>query len=1157
MNENNQLTEQENDYLLNLILGFNKYRNIENIEAFNNEIANANYPNFVDDISKIFIILKGISVTTIKNKKLSLQEYKDIFIQMKNLIIINQRNLKYLEIKEILLKLILILLDSNIEFIQYNNMVLIFLQLIKIIYDNNDELLKDKAQNENYFKIILDKISQKNQTKENFLIISKNSLLIYICLFETNIINEKNFLNLMQNYIVPICDIIFNSTQIYIIPFVNYDIEFISILKSLYELLITCLKKMKRFFPSIKRKEISNNIFIKYGRYSLDLIKLIPNLKNEENILNNILVFKEDYNEFNDMKSNIFLFLCYILENPIITSNNEINSEIINIIFQIIKLVEESLKQILENENIFLKLRKIEEDELEGNEKSYNILLYNMLYFLCKSIIKEPIKTEFKNNIQLFLLDIIFPLLVTFDNEKSYMKREPEQYCIYLNDILYNLKLKNFRTAGLILIKKISENFEDIPNFIFSYIIGMLEDLLLFNGNNNNIENEINNKIDIKYNIYLNYKSKNIQLNKYKKKAKLDFCLLILILFQDNLLNHNILKNRLREVLIKAQNNFCLIKDELIKIKLSHFFKFAIPKLFNVGTDELEDNNNYINQNISFIETALNFLFNNLKGSDSEEYIFSDCLRNDVSEIIIYLCKNSQNENDILKDGINYLFQREFNSLINLIEDIKLYSFFSVIQEIITTVKIKNRNDLFNCIEKLTKRFIKENEIGDVNSQLYCPLYFSIISNFFKGINKIDRDDINFAEEINKFNYIFQPILDCLKDLNSFIYYENFIKAMTEYVKCFKGINEQSCDLIKIMLKVVERDRQFSEDNFHYLSAFLTFFQFNPLNLSQEKIFDYIIKILEKSFSYEYGKYDSSRLYSLLIALQIFNKNMNISNEINKILLSNTVKCFNYIFKEDENYGNIKMKIDKNNIIFGIIALGYIFKPEETYKILEQTDIMENKPKNFYGEFDYEKFNFNIYVEILNYINKYQIENELLRKCLILGFCSIIKNENLGIFSENNKNAKKKLILIFVHFILEHKQSEIKERDKIIKNELNYSEIKVNEDGKINFNDISNSEDEEEEEEEEIIQNKLNIDINYILEQNNDIKNSDEYKFFKESLDYLKQTDIDCINMLNKELGQEQLKQLEEIYYMKKIKVNYQGKEFEIPRKIVNIKKNL
>ena len=243
MNENVQLTEQEKDYILNLIASQDISKNIKNNEALNNNITNLEYTNFINDISKIFIILKALSVTTIKNKKFSLQEYKNIFIQMKNLIIINKRNLKYSEIKEILLKLILILHDPNIEFIQYDNMVLIFLQLIKIIYDNNDELLKDNSQNENYFKIILDKLSQKNQTKEEFLIISKNSLLIYVCLFETNIINEKNFLNLMQNYILPICDIIFNSTQIYIIPFASYDIEFISVLKCLYELLISCLKK--------------------------------------------------------------------------------------------------------------------------------------------------------------------------------------------------------------------------------------------------------------------------------------------------------------------------------------------------------------------------------------------------------------------------------------------------------------------------------------------------------------------------------------------------------------------------------------------------------------------------------------------------------------------------------------------------------------------------------------------------------------------------------------------------------------------------------------------------------------------------------------------------------------------------------------------------
>ena len=165
----------------------------------------------------------------------------------------------------------------------------------------------------------------------------------------------------------------------------------------------------------------------------------------------------------------------------------------------------------------------------------------------------------------------------------------------------------------------------------------------------------------------------------------------------------------------------------------------------------------------------------------------------------------------------------------------------------------------------------------------------------------------------------------------------------------------------------------------------------------------------------------------------------------------------------------------------------------------------------------------------------------------------------MEIVLNNNKNLKNKFIMIFTNFILKHKEYEVEKRSKIVKDELNYSEIKINEDGKINFKDTTNSNDDEEEEEEDedIVENKLNIDINYILEQNINIKNSDEYKFFKETFDYLKQTDIECINMINKELDNEKLKKLEDIYHAKKIKVNYQGKEFEIPRKILNIKKNL
>ena len=362
------------------------------------------------------------------------------------------------------------------------------------------------------------------------------------------------------------------------------------------------------------------------------------------------------------------------------------------------------------------------------------------------------------------------------------------------------------------------------------------------------------------------------------------------------------------------------------------------------------------------------------------------------------------------------------------------------------------------------------------------------------------------------------------------------------------------------MPNVVEKDRQLSVDNFHYLSAFLTYFDYNEEDDDCIKIFDVIIKILEKSFSYEFGAYDTSKLYSLLLTMQILNKNLKLENDIYKNLFVNTVQCFNYIFKEEENYGSKRLKEDKNQIFFGIISLGYIFNPFETYNFLNQTEIMKNKPKNFYGESVNEKFNFNTYINILNYINRFEIENELLRKCLILGFCSVIKNEQMKIVLDRDKNLKNKFIMIFINFILKHKEAEVQKRNKIVTDEFNYSEIKINEDGKINFKDTTDSnEDEEEEEEndEETSENKLNCDINYILEQNNNIKNSDEYKFFKETLDYLKETDIECINIINKELDKDKLKKLEDIYHAKKIKVNYQGKEFEIPRKILNIKKNL
>jgi hypothetical protein len=278
-------------------------------------------------------------------------------------------------------------------------------------------------------------------------------------------------------------------------------------------------------------------------------------------------------------------------------------------------------------------------------------------------------------------------------------------------------------------------------------------------------------------------------------------------------LKYNALKNKLKDALINAKDILFNIKGVLIKIKFCHLFKSIIPYLFtdeyddNKSTsddqnDTDKDNENDMNKIIetdtntslkyeNFIEIALNFLFNNLIQLKSEEYLIYEtyyhALGNEASICIISLFEFIQNENenknDLIKNKLIDLLQTYFHELIDLINVINLYSFFDVIEHIIKYIMILNRKDLFDCLDKLTKRFDKEFDTGDINSQTYCPLYFKIISSFLTGVNKIK---VNNKSEIKSFNNIFQLALNQMNDVSRFIYYEKLVGSMIDYIKCFK-----------------------------------------------------------------------------------------------------------------------------------------------------------------------------------------------------------------------------------------------------------------------------------------------------------------------------------------------------------------------------------
>ena len=1138
----------------------------------------------------IQVIIKGLSISVVKNFEISLELHKSLLIYLKNLLIINQRYINDSDMYECVYNICNIMLTvANNEHNQCDSMVILFENLIKTICDNNTMMNINKYK-EGLFKNILDKVNSAND--KDFLIVSKNSLILFHCFLCSNYFNKDNYLDYLLKYFIPLIDNIFKKVHLFINPAQNIlEIKFIFILRKLYNSFYSILLKLKKYYSSLKRKEVADEIFKLYGKYTYELMQTVSyydeETKNKFGDSNPIIVFNENYMEINFMKAYAFRFISLLIKYSKMASNddekkkditfdeknNSINNdEIINITSKLITLVIKSFENILNNETKFYFLRKID-DETSDEENCYNILLYNMTLFLAESLTINEIKNEFNQHMKLFLLNVIFPLLISVESEFKYMRSIPEEYCAYFNDLIYNFTLPNFRISGFFLIKKICENYEDIPNFIYSYIIEMFDDIInkdQIHINNNNL-----------YSIYQYYKSQNVLFDKLNENIKLDFCVLIIIILQEKILSYDILKNKLKEVLIKAQDKFDKIRDPLIKIKLCHLFRFAIPNLFTEKINQKE-NENYIDDdnnngdiinidtdmelneiNSTFVNKALNYLFDNLTQSKSKDssnqYIYYHSLGNEASEIIIYFTKLTEkknNENLLLKNTLVNSFQKYFHNLIDIIDVTELYSLFNVIEQIIKDVKINDREELFNCLSKLTKRFIIENDTGDINSQIYCPLYFSILSSFFNGVNKIDITNNNYRKELAKFDDIFKPALDLMSDIYKFLYYENLVKAMIDYVKNFQGINESSVIVLNSMFNIIDNERTFSLASYSFISTFLYYLQ-NKISekyIDENKLFTDIVKIMDICFEIDFDEHDYSNLYSLLLALQIYSKNMIIIDDVAKNLLAKSLKCFAYIFERDKKDGIEQEKKQKDIIIFGILALGYIFKPEQTHSLLNQIEIIQKREKvGMYDEIDNEPFSFEKYIEILSYLNEFEVKNELLRKCMILGFCSIMKMVQLNEYFNNNKTTKIKLIKIFVDFILMHKEEEVKNRNKLMKNQLNDNMIKTNDDGK---KDLESDEFELGEEEEEN-EDQVDKSITYVLESNENIKNSDEYLYFKNTLDYIKQNDKECIDILNKELTQEKIQQLENIYHIKKYKINYQGKEMEIPRRIINIKRNV
>ena len=1092
---------------------------------------------------RISLLLKALTIDSIQSNKISRDLHKSVVVCLKNILYKKAEAFSPEELLLYINKLMEILLTNKTNSNLNQHSIISMIQSIITNLASCDKMVQNKNFLIQLFEILLKSI--KNATKENFLQAGKIVILLCSSLLISKSADTNNYEKLIDNYYMPIINIIFANVPNYIDPKNNiYNEDFICILKHLYDGIYTNLSKLRQIIELQKRKEISLKFFREYGAFSLELIQLSPNY--DENTAkkygkpNPIVVFninEEKCNEINVMKSKALQFLSFVTQVSTLTgkvSADEIKNfiddkELVELINKVIRLIVNSFEDILSNQEKYYFLKQYKQ-EISEEEDCFNILLFQMYIFLTRSLVREPIKTEFVEYMKQFLLNILFPMIVTLEDEINFLEIDPEGYHGYINDLTEEYKIKNYRTAGCFLVHKICEKYEDMYQFISSFCIEMFNFIL----NGGKINSEF-----MEYNVYL----KNIKdtlINKFNDKIKIDFALLIILILKYNLKN-TYQKKSLIQILINNQDKINLITSPIIKIKLCKLYNYILTKLFGNFNDINELNKK------KFIENTINYLLNNIMQSklsgESIKDNYLQALSSEASDTITDLLSLPVSElypdNRILNFYICQSLEKNFSILNKIIEYVDVYSFFLVIDQILKNIKINERNLLFECIINLTKKFQKDFLRQNSENKLFGREYFDCLNSFLTGVNKIAP---NNKEEIKKLNEILDPIINYIKQPKKFKYYEELVSLMEEYIKCLDGVNERSALVLKSIKLILDEEKTTSKVTFSFTSTFLFYIQKNISEepLDQAELFKEILLIINKSFAFDEDSIETSKIYALLLTLQILNLNLNLPEDVYSFLINKSLSSFEYIELNDSN----NFAYDRNNInqlSLANVSLGFIFKPSLTFEILKKKiKISENK----------EILYFNKFCNLLIEINKitYPDYNPLLGKCIILGICGILTNQNCIDYLNENKKMKLYLIRIFLHIILFHKREKTKILNVLMKKELNCNFV---------TEDENNDEEEEEEEEEDEIDIEFNEKVESILNGNGNIKNSDEFKYYTQVMRLVKEKDIDIYNSILEEVHENTTKLLDNLFKVRNITIKYKNKELTVPRKTLKIIKKL
>ena len=1128
------------------------------------------------------LLFKGLSLTSFNGKNLSLDLYKSLAITLKNTIIDKDKNPN--NDQQILIflfkKIFQLFFANNSNPNLFNESIInIFQNIIKFLSTSDI-----KSYLEELFKRLAQTISQISHQSEKFIIISKIIIKFSSGIFDGKIIDKDNYLtiiNVVNDYYLVIIDIILKNVPDFINPKINlYNDDYFDLLIHLIDDMYKNLKIITKFNyldTDSKFQKLIENIFNKYCPLIYELIKIeIPFDKESEKIFinqNPVIVFNRcEYKSSNPnfMKAKCIQFFSFITEQLSFKSNiNNIidqyyiikDEKLIQMNAELIKLIISSLQDILKNKQKF-DLIQIPKEGLLCSNNCYNELLFNMMIFFLRCFIREPIKTEFSSHVKYFILNVIFPLMTSTEEEKSLIENDPDTYAIYLNDIISKHKHRNFRIALCYLLKKICENFFEVKTFILSYVIEMIS--YLFNKQkNNNIIND-NNNIFNNYNTYLNEENKSL-INNFNDEIKIDFCFLIIILLKDNFLQNIIIKIRLFKFILLNQDKLHLINSNLILIKICRIYKEYGTELFYYLHKEKDFS---IKKQI--IEKIINFLLLQIlsdKYNASKESLVSEA--SDTILYFLYFVNNSSSSNDsYIKEILIGKLQDCFKNFIKLIDILDSISINNIISNIIEKMYINDRQDILNSLEKFTKKFIvivntNYNTGYDYeeiqNKGIYISQYFNIINFYLKGVNKFNISNQN---EIIQFNKIISPVISFISKPEKYTFYEDIVKIGYNYIKVLNSINEISIQILDNLYPIIKNDTVLSGELFYFISTFLSIINKNE---NHKPFVDKIIDILRLAFSFPKENTYENILPTLLINLQILGFENLIDIESLKYLLLENVNLYfsQFINIKEQELKEISLFNDNYSIekirqtITANISLFFIYYPDLTLSTLKDyinsisynnNNILINNNLKF-NNYTLSTFLIKIYKSLLE-IEYYSN----LGKCNILCLCSIYRNTN--IFNAIFENIAKKISILelLIRLVDYHKIQSTKINIKLTNNDIKCDFINGDSDDDEEEKSNSGYRYKDDASDEEFDNNFYEM-VENCLKSHNIINNTDEFKIFSETFKLIKNNDESFFNDLLSCFNEMEQKSLDSLIVVRNIKIDYNGKKIDVPRKTLKIKR--